>query len=205
MAAGGVIAPIIFAAGIAIAGSAQDGYSHVDQKISELGGTGAVDPWIQNLNFYMMGLLVVGFAAALHRSIDNGRGSIVGPAFIAVFGISSAGLNGIFHCDASCEGLTAAGKLHLVTGVAGFLSMIIGLFVVRRRMVGTEIWRGWARYTLVTASLSVVGLIAFIAVDSDLESTIAGLVQRLFVALFLLWLAVTGIWILRNPELTAGE
>jgi hypothetical protein len=75
---------------------------------------------------------ISGECASLHRSIDDGRGSVAGPALIAVFGISATGLNSVFPCDASYEGLTMAGKLHLATGITGFLSMIIGPFFLWR-------------------------------------------------------------------------
>lgn len=200
LAVGGIAGPIIFTL-LIIAGAANyDGYSHISQKISELGGITAEYPWIQNLNFFLLAFLTVAFSIAVHRSIDDGRGSIVGPALIAVFGVSAAGLNGIFPCDASCEGLTAAGKLHLATGITGFLSMIVGLFVLWRRMNRSNAWRMHARYTLVSAILALTGLVAFVAVDSDLESTVAGLAQRLFVAPVLAWMLITGIKILKSPN-----
>ena len=50
-ALGGVIGPILFAVLVIVAGFAYDGYSHVSQKISELGGEGAEFALLQNLNF----------------------------------------------------------------------------------------------------------------------------------------------------------
>lgn len=90
-------------------------------------------------------MTAIALSIAVHHSIGNGHGSIAEPALITFFGFSAAGLNGVFPCDASCEGVTASGKLHLTTGVAGFLSMLIGLVLVSRRMAGPVEWATYSR------------------------------------------------------------
>ncbi len=199
LAAGGIAGPLVFATFITIAGAAQDEYSHMSQKISELGGTEALHPWVQNLNFYLMALFVVGLAVAVHRAVDGGRGSVIGPILIGIFGFSSAGLNGVFPCDAGCEPTTVPGTLHLVTGVAGFISAIVGLVLISRRMKRSDLWRGYSRYTLATAVIGLILLVVFIVSDSGDDKPGAGLTQRAFVAPLLLWLMVTGARILRMP------
>jgi hypothetical membrane protein len=188
----GAIGPVIFVTLVIIAGAIEDGYSHISQKISELGGVTAEYSWIQDLNFFILSLSAIALAFAVHRAVGNGRGALIGPVLIAVFGFSAAGLNGVFPCDASCEGVTAAGKLHLITGVTGFLSMLIGLVLVSRRMARTPDWKTYSRYTLATAGVGFIALIGFIASDAIEGSTVAGLFQRVFVAPVLLWMLITG-------------
>ena len=201
----GVIGPIVFILGIVLAGTQYDGYSHIEQKISELGGVEAVYPWIQNVNFFLLSLAVIGFIFAVHRAIDNGRGSVVGPVLIGMLGLSATGFNAVIPCDPSCEGVTAAGKLHLATGITGFLSMIVGLIIVSRRMARLPEWKTYSRYTLASGILALGLFFSFGAISSNEDVALDGLVQRLFVAPFLLWIFLTGLRILRNPELTAGE
>ena len=75
-ALGGVIAPPLFAAVVVYLATRYEGYSHVSQAISELGGEGASDPLLQNVNFFVLGVLVLGFAWALFRSgIATARGA----------------------------------------------------------------------------------------------------------------------------------
>ncbi len=59
----GVLGVAGFCLGIAIAGLAFPGYSHVDQMISELGGVEATHAWVQNLNFVLFGACVLTLAA----------------------------------------------------------------------------------------------------------------------------------------------
>ncbi|MDG0866500.1 DUF998 domain-containing protein [Candidatus Lucifugimonas marina] len=201
----GIAGPIIFIIGIIIAGTQYDGYSHISREISQLGGAESQYPWIQNLNFYLLSLCTIGFAFGIHKSIDGGAGSVIGPVLIGILGFSSAGLNAIFPCDALCEGITAGGKLHLITGVLGFLSMAIGLIVISRRMSRSPEWKTYSRYTLASGILAFILFFAAGAVGSDDASTLDGLMQRIFVSNYLVWLIVTGIRIVRNPELTSSD
>ena len=161
--------------------------------------------WIQNLNFYLFSLTTIGFTFALHRAIDGGKGSIIGPVLIGMLGLSSAGLNSVLPCDALCEGITAAGKLHLITGILGFISMAIGLIVMSRRMTRSPQWKTYSRYTLASGILMFVLFFAAGVVGSDEASTLDGLMQRIFIASFLIWISVTGFRILRNPQLSSGD
>jgi hypothetical membrane protein len=200
----GVVGPIMFVLGIAIAGTQYDGYSHIKQEISQLGGVGSEYAWIQNLNFYLFSLTVMGFTFAVHRAIGGGKGSVLGPVLIGYFGLSSAGFNGIFPCDALCEGITASGKLHLITGITGFLSMIIGLIVISRRMTRLPEWKIYSRYTLASGIIAIVLFLAIGATDGS-DAELDGLMQRLFVTPFLLWIFLTGLRIVSDNELSRPD
>ena len=200
----GMAGPIIFVLGIIIAGTQYDGYSHISQEISQLGGVDSQYAWIQNTNFYLLALTVIGFTFGLHRAIDGGKGSIVGIVLISMLGFSSAGLNAVLPCDALCEGVTAAGKLHLITGVSGFLAMAVGLIVISRRMAKSDDWKSYSRYTLATGILAIALFFGIGVEDSIETSARSGLMQRIFVANYLIWLFVTGLRIVRNPKLS-GE
>jgi hypothetical membrane protein len=204
LAALGIAGPIIFVLGIIIAGTQYDGYSHISQQISQLGGSDSQYAWIQNLNFYLLSLSVIGFTFALHKGIGGGKGSLVGIVMISMLGFSSAGLNAVLPCDPLCEGITASGKLHLITGVFGFLMMAIGLIVLSRRMAKVNEWKTYSRYTLVAGILAFVLFIAIGVADSNETSEVDGLMQRIFVSNYLTWLFVTGLRIVRNPELSEG-
>lgn len=205
LAALGAVGPIIFVIGIIIAGTQYDGYSHISQEISQLGGVDSELAWIQNLNFYLLSLTTIGFTFALHQAIAGEKRFILGPILIGMLGFSSAGLNSVLPCDALCEGITAAGKLHLITGVLGFLSMAIGLIVISRRMSRSPEWKTYSRYTLASGILAFILFFAAGAVGSDEASTLDGLMQRIFIANYLVWITVTGVRILRNPELSSGD
>ncbi len=187
-AVGGVIGPILFVVLIIVGGVLYEGYSHVSQKISELGGEGAEYALLQNLNFILFGVLVIGFSWALARWFGP---SYLGPALIALFGLSSSIANGLLPCDLGCSGETTVGLLHNITGMTGFLAAILGMFVLAKRWQRDSRWQSHVGFTRRAAFVAIGGLVWFVATQAlDAQST-AGLAQRVFAGALLLWIAIT--------------
>jgi len=194
-AIGGVIGPILFVVLIIVGGVVYDDYSHVSQKISELGGEGAEYALLQNFNFILFGVLVIGFSWALARWFGP---SYLGPALIAFFGLSSSIANGLLPCDLGCSGETTAGLLHNITGMAGFLAAILGMFVLAKRWQSDSRWQSHVGFTRRAAFVAIGGLVWFVATQAlDAQST-AGISQRVFVGALLLWIATTAAKLARD-------
>lgn len=79
LALGGVAGPLLFVPIVVAGGLLYDGYSHAGQAISELGGEGAEYAALQNFNFIMIGVLVLGFSWALARVLG---GPPLGPGLV---------------------------------------------------------------------------------------------------------------------------
>ncbi len=195
-AIGGVIGPILFAVLVVVGGVLYDGYSHVSQKISELGGEGAEYASLQNLNFIMLGILVIGFSWGLARVLGP---PYIGPVLIALFGISSSIANGLLPCDVGCKGETTIGLLHNITGLAGFIAAIVGMFVLARRWSHDPRWQTHVPFTRAAASVAIAGLVWFVVTQATDAQAFAGIAQRVFVGAFLLWISVTAAMINREP------
>ena len=131
---------------------------------------------------------VLGFAWALARALGP---PILGPALIGFFGLSSAIANGFLPCDLGCQGATTIGLLHNVTGIAGFVAAIAGMFVLARRWESVHGWASHAQFTRGAAWVALAGLIGFIVTKATQAEAIDGLVQRVFVVAFLGWIVVT--------------
>ncbi|MEE9202181.1 MAG: DUF998 domain-containing protein, partial [Dehalococcoidia bacterium] len=136
----GIAAPIIFAVLVVVGGFIYEGYSHATQAISELGGVEAQYPIIQNVNFFVLGILVVAFAVGLHRGIGGGRGSRLGPVLVGVFGVVAGIGNAFLPCDAGCDFQSLTGTMHNLTGLGGFVALIAGIFLISRRLKGDPRW-----------------------------------------------------------------
>jgi hypothetical membrane protein len=189
-AIGGVVGPVLFVFGVIIAGTLYDDYSHVGQKISELGGDGAEHAIVQNVNFVVLGVLVLGFVWALARVCGP---PLSGPALIAYFALSSCIANALLPCDPGCEGESTVGVLHIVTGLLGFIAAIAGMFVLARRWRSDPEWSAHARFTKGAAIAGVVGLVGFVVTQAADAPTYSGLAQRSFVVVLLAWIAVTAL------------
>jgi hypothetical membrane protein len=198
---GGVLGPLLFLT-LAVAGGAlYEGYSHTSQKISELGGDGSDVALLQNTNFILLGVLTLGFAWALARTLGR---PYLGPALVGVFGVSSAIANGLLPCDIGCYGLTPVSLAHNITGLVGFLAAIAGMVVLARRWRRDQEWLGHATFTMLAVAVASSGLVWFIATQALDRQSLAGVAQRTFVTAFLGWMAVTG-WRLFRQLGAEGE
>jgi hypothetical membrane protein len=200
-ARGGMVGPAIFGLVIVLGGVLYDGYSHAGQKISELGGSGADLAILQNVNFILLGTLVLAFTWALGRTLGP---PYRGPALLAVFGISSCIANGLLPCDVACVGETPVAQAHNLTGLLGFLAAIAGMLVLANRWRSDPRWRHHVAATLGAAAVSIGGLIWFLTTQIlDPLHSLGGIAQRTFVAALLLWIARTA-WLL-DRQLGAVE
>ncbi|MFN8583833.1 MAG: DUF998 domain-containing protein [Dehalococcoidia bacterium] len=193
------VGPVVFVLGIVAAGAVYPGYDHVDQMISELGGADATHPWLQNMNFVLFGLSVVGLALAL---VLDAHRLLAGAVLLAALGIFGTTLEGIVHCDSGCLGNTAEGQAHLVSGLFGFVCGITALFLLARHWRNDPRWSAHARLTRRLAWLALIGLIVFVA--SDATPRFDGLAQRVFVAPLLVFCASTGWRLFRLASTPAG-
>lgn len=105
--------------------------SHVTQAISELGGVEAQNPLIQNVNFFTSGVVIAAFALGLYRNLYGAARSALGTALVGGFGLVAVA-HAFLRCDAGCEFVSTVGTLHNVTGLAGFVSVITGVFLISR-------------------------------------------------------------------------
>jgi hypothetical membrane protein len=180
---------LLFVVLVIVGGMFYEGYSHVDQAISELGGVNAPNAWLQNLNFLVLGLAAVALAAALAAVFPQAR---AGAALVAGFGLLSCIANAAFPCDDSCAGITIGGFLHNLTGVAGFASCVVGMGLLARHWRRVDRWRGHAALTVALAAVAIAGLVVFLAMEIAGAQGV-GVPQRIFVGALLVWLLSTAL------------
>lgn len=199
-ARGGVIGPILFALLVIVGGFVSDGYSHAGQKISELGGDGAEHALLQNLNFVVLGVSVIGFSWALARIFGL---PFRGPVLIGFFGAVAVIHGLVLPCDVGCKGQTTAGLLHNVTGLAGFVATIAGMLVMARRWQNDPDWQPHVGFTRRVALVAIGGLVWFVVTQALDMQSLAGIAQRVFAGALLLWIAVTSARLVRAVSMTS--
>lgn len=187
----GIAAPIVFAILLTVAGFFYEGYSHATQAGSELGGVEAQYPLIQNTNFFVIGVLFIAFAFGLHLGVGGGRGSILGPVLVGVFGVSSGLANAFLPCDPGCEFRSLTGAMHNLTGLGGFIAAILGIFVISTRLKGDPHWHSLYRFSWMTGVATLVSLLLWIGVAKAAEvESLNGVLQRVFIAAWFIWVEV---------------
>jgi hypothetical membrane protein len=200
LAISGIIAPIFYASLAITMGLIKTGYSHRTMMMSILGGVGGLRGFVFNIGVTLTGLLLIAFAIGLHRGISEGRGSKVGPLLIVLAGAGMMGA-GIFHCDSGCANVlsrTFTGIMHTVSAFIAGLCLAISPFVVFPRIRRDRLWGNLKWYTLATGILAnIPGLIFWISLATIRIPAWEGLIQRLGLAIPLLWVEVMSIQLLR--------
>ena len=125
-------------------------------------------------------------------------GLIAGGVFGAVAGVG----NGFLPCDPGCRPVSFVGLMHNVTGVTGFIAMIIAILIIARGLNKDDRWRAYRSYSLVTGVLAIFFLLAFMITSGVLPlRSWRGVPQRLFIGVVLLWIEVMAIRLFRLSRL----
>lgn len=205
----GLVAPLLWAAAIILAGELHPGFDHVSQYISELGERGSSSAMLMRVGgFVGSGLLIVGYAAAFHATMarvsDRPRLALLVAVLVALDGIGRIGA-GIFSCEPGCAAPEVLSqRLHSLSATLAFLALAAAA------LLGTVLFRRDARLRPLGAYSFASGCagLMFLALMSASEATRdhAGLHERLASGVLTLWIFVTA-WGLRARcrEKTADE
>jgi len=185
----GIIAPIIFAIIVIIAGLLRPDYSHLTNFVSELGAVGAPNAIMQRINFVLVGIPIVAFTFGLHRGIGEGKGSIIGPLLIAIFGLSAV-VSGIFSTDPIQPG-SFSDIMHSMSSAIGSIAAILAFFIISERLEQDTLWRRYRYFSIVIAFVAIVVSVVGVGLLGVLGAP--GLAQRLFMAVLFLWIEVMAI------------
>lgn len=190
LALGGMGGTLLFLPIAFVIGETRDGYSHLAHRVSALSQTGSPEPWAQTINFFVLGILVIGLAIGLRRVMSKGRASCLGPALIAAFGLAVL-LNGVFPADPLDAPDTLAGTLHSVTAGLGFLGVIAAMFLLSRRFVDDAEWQHLASLSRLSGVATIVLMVSYLmAQEGAVEAwnPWTGLLQRGMAAAVMAWL-----------------
>ena len=135
--------------------------------------------WAQVANFVLSGILLMIFAVGLHLGATDGRGSRVGPALLFAAGTAMALMG--FETDPlqSTGPRTLHNLIHDLAFALFVLTLLPAFYFLWRRFRDDTLWRGHARYTLITGVLATLLLF------------LPGVAYYLFLATVLVWLEVT--------------
>ena len=155
----------------------------------------AVGPygWLMTVAFVLRGVLSLSLVAALVLATRRGLRLRAGLVLLGLWG-AAAFLLAAFPTDLPGDPRTVHGAVHAAVALVAFLAVAIGELLVSRRLARVERWRSFGRSTgrlavatLVVCVLALVALGAAAASDSG-PAAIAGLAERAFLAMALLWM-----------------
>lgn len=161
-------------------------YSLLGDTISELalGRYGAV----QTIAFFVAALGSLALTVGLRRALPRTRGARAGIGLLALWTVCLV-LDGLFPTDPLIPSVeqTPTGLIHLGAALVAFVSLLLAIFVLSftfRRGAG------WQQFAPWSFALGVMALVAFFLPS---EGGRAGLYQRIFVGIVMLWLALVAL------------
>jgi len=201
----GAVAGPLFLGVALLEGATRPRYDAVRLPISllSLGDRG----WVQVLNFLVDGLLLLAFAVGLSRTRSvRGRGSTWGPRLVGLVGVGVLGA-GVFVAnpgDGYPPGTpqpvdaTLHGALHDLCSLVVFAALPAACLVLARAF-RAEGEPNWARSSALTGALTLGGAVLLLVGFSGATAIadVAGLLQRVWVALGWGWVTLLALHRLR--------
>jgi hypothetical protein len=162
----GMIGPVLFVAIFTLEGFMRPGYEARSMFISEL----ALGPRgvIQDVNFIVLGALVLVFAWGVAHELGDGKASRAGPIVLAIIGVALLA-SGFFVMDPvtsttyrsapPTDQLTLHAKAHGIFGALFFTFAPVSCFVFLRRFRMEARWRPMVAWSIAARAVLVADIL----------------------------------------------
>lgn len=196
----GVAAPLVYVTALVVGNILDPTYSQVRNTVSELFERGAPNRDLIDSIFLVYGLFLIPFAEGLYKSFNTSARahpySLAKAIFVSLFiiAICSLAWNLFFPLDANGGYTSLTGMMHLVLSVpVVFATLLVELSFWRVTRVDS-FWAGYSRFSLAIFTVNLLaGLSLIILVNSDYR----GLLERISIASFLLWIELISVKLFR--------
>jgi hypothetical membrane protein len=202
--------PIAFTIAWLLGGLVQDEYSVRQEDISALAALDAQHAWIMITGFVLLGVGTVALAAGLASTLRY-PSAVIGSVLLMIAGIGLA-VAGLARNDCSselpaCAARADAGEVswhhqvHDNVSLIIFLALIAAPLVFARAFGRDDRWRPLRSYSILTGLLGFALLVLYMIASAG---TWNGLVQRVFVSVLFLWIAVLGFRLSQGELVATG-
>lgn len=191
----GMLSPIIYTAMWIIVGSLDSEYNHIRDDISSLFAVGAPNRRLAQSFVITESVLLFVFFIGLHEGINDGGGSIFGPIALLISSIFGILIALFFPLDEGGKFSTYKGKMHIILVVLMGIFAIVGMVTLWIRLESVPSWRGFAIFSLISAILSIVGVI----ISSIFAAgKYRGIIERIMVTPFQLFYFILSLMVFLN-------
>ena len=191
----GIAAALIYAGTVILGGLLRPGYSHISMAISELVADGAPNRTLLSSSFLVYNILVSIFGAGLFLEANNqprGRVSgIIGSLALLLVGLAGLLMELAFPQEPGGTATTFAGIMHF--GMAGVASLgtMVAILMLALWFRNVPELKSYGAYSIISvAVVFVVGGLSAAAIAN--HSSLFGLVERITILTFTLWMFVIG-------------
>lgn len=155
----GMLSPIIYTAMWIICGRLDSNYNHIRDDISSLFAVGAPNRRLAQSFVITESVLLFVFFIGVHEGINDGGGSVLGPIFLIISSILGILVALFFPLDKGGGFTTYKGKGHIILVVLMGIFAIAGMVALWIRLQHVPGWSGFALYSLISAIISLIGVI----------------------------------------------
>ena len=209
-----IAAQVVFVAAWIVAGALEDGYSHVDHHVSELGADDAANPWIVNSAIVVLGLGIAALAPALIRVLPKRPAARVAIGLFIASGIAIV-VAGIFNAecstavDATCQHRWDAWDVDTASKIHGWSSLVAQLlFLATPFALARALWNRPVAAPALAAGVGGLGIAVIVTFLFGVDDGPDGFTQRLGLAALHAWVVLVAIGLLwearRSPALPAA-
>lgn len=195
LAAAGIAGPVLYVVAWLVLGALDPDYSQTRDPISNLSAVGAPHALVMTVVIFVFAVLIILFAYGLRRGLPPGLW--MGPAALVIAGVGYIGI-GVAPLDLA--NLEEANLLHTLSATITVFGLILAPLLCFPSLRRHPEWRNVLVYSIATTA---VGLALVVLASSSVFAGWDGLMQRLVLAVALIWMIVIAIRLLRPPALAS--
>lgn len=207
----GILAPVVYVLTVFIGGVITPGYSHISQYVSELIQTGAPNKIILNPLFALYNILVIFFGIGLLQYVRNVQeherklAGTLGTITLIIEGLAGF-LTLFFPQDPIGSQITTTGTMHIILASVSSLTTMLAMLLLGLWFRNVPALRGVGLYSFVFLGVVFVSG-GFAARTIANPSPFNGLIERVTIGGFLLWLFVIGweLYFSKVPKMSASN
>lgn len=186
-----IAGPIYYVSFVSLLGLLWAGYDPITRTQSELGAVDAPHGLLMNVaGFMALGVVILAFAATLHRVLRTSPSRVVATVLLVVAGLGMITV-GFFPCDAGCVDVTRTSELHSTFSMPGAIGLpaaaMLSSFALREDGRLGPAWQT-ASFLIGVAALASGPIIA-----TDLLLDHLGLLQRVAMWAPILWMSAVSL------------
>jgi hypothetical protein len=158
--------------------------------------------WAQMANFGLFGVLLIGLAIALYRSVRRPWPARVAPVLMGVAGFGF--LLSVFPTDNGPPNapMTWHGAIHGIGFITVFVPLLLSMFFLALSARGDSRWHG---YIWLGPAIGVIALLAFVGLAAILPASLDQLPFYLTLLVLFIGITLIGLRVSRLAEVAPGK
>ena len=191
----GIAAAVVYIGTVILGGLLRPGYSHISMAISELVADGAPNRALLSSLFLLynglLSLFGIGLFLKANSQSRGRRVGVIGSSALVLVGIAGILMELVFAQEPGGTATTFAGTMHFVMAGVASLGTMVGVLTLGLWFRNFSDLKGYVPYSMISVALIFIsGGLSAVAMAN--HSPLFGLIERITILTFTLWIFVIG-------------